>query len=239
MSDNQSEASSYFSSTTARVLHKCFTPRTQHMIDLFFTIHFYLDPSGSLRDPAEARCPQCNMLLACQADLAEHVSTVHTFAARRGSRAFKMVRKKVMQRYQDGLPKVQLRGGIDLRNAYMKTWVGMTFTADGGQEDHVRERLLWAGTEFGRQRKMLTSSRLLRPVKVSAYKGAVLINGTFGCETITLTSNIGGSEEVHHVQREVPVGDNGAVVCSRADKANIRHNGLDLLAQSALAWQGT
>ena len=122
--------------------------------------------------------------------LISHVHTVHTFAAGRGSRVYKQARKVVQQRYQESLPKVQLRGGLDLRNVYMKKWVGMTYTADGGQEDHVRQRLAMAGVEFGRQRRMLSSGLLLLPEKISAYKGAILITGTFGCEAITLNSAI-------------------------------------------------
>ena len=121
------------------------------------------------------------------ADLAEHVRTAHTCTANRGTRAHLMV---VRQRFQEGLPMVQLRGGRDLRNVHKKRWVGMTYTADGGQEDHVRERLAMAGTEFNRQRKTLRSRRLLLRIRVSAYKGAVLINGTFGCESVTLTPGI-------------------------------------------------
>ena len=47
----------------------------------------------------------------------------------------------------------------------MKMWVGMTLTEDGGQEDHVRESLVWVGTEFGRQRKTLRNRQLLRSKK--------------------------------------------------------------------------
>ena len=43
--------------------------------------------------------------------------------------------------FQHSMHKVQLRGCVDLRNVYKKKWVDMTFTGDGGQEDHVRERL--------------------------------------------------------------------------------------------------
>ena len=77
-----------------------------------------------------------------------------------------------------------------MRNVYKKKWVGMTYTADGGQDDHVRERLTWAGIEFGRQRGTLGSRRTLLPIKVSVYKSAVLVNATFGCEAITLTSMV-------------------------------------------------
>ena len=77
-----------------------------------------------------------------------------------------------------------------MRNVYKKKWVGMTYTADGGQDDHVRERLTWDGIEFGRQRGTLGSRRTLLPIKVSVYKSAVLINATFGCEAITLTSMV-------------------------------------------------
>ena len=129
------------------------------------------------------------MLQTCDADLTEHVRVAHTYAARKGTRAYHLADLEVKERYQESLPKVQLRGGA-LRNAYKKKWVGMTFTADGGQEDHVRERLRWAGIEFGRQRELLRNRRLLLPYKISAYKGAILINATFGCETITLTSTI-------------------------------------------------
>ena len=83
-----------------------------------------------------------------------------------------MARNVVRQRFTESLPKVQLRGGSDLRNIYKRKWVGMTYTADGGQDDHVRERLLWAGIEFGRQQKMLRSGRLLLRMKISAYKGS-------------------------------------------------------------------
>ena len=69
----------------------------------------------------------------------------------------------------------------------MKKWVGMTYSADGGYKDHVRERLIRASIEFGRQRSMFCNRRLGRPIKVSGYKGAVLINATFGCETIVLS----------------------------------------------------
>ena len=44
------------------LLHKCFTPTSQHMIDQFFLIHFYLDRFGSLRDPSEACYGQYNMV---------------------------------------------------------------------------------------------------------------------------------------------------------------------------------
>ena len=37
------------------LLHKCFTPTSQHTIDQFFLIHFYLDRCGSLGDPTESR----------------------------------------------------------------------------------------------------------------------------------------------------------------------------------------
>ena len=130
------------------------------------------------------------IILACEADLAEHVRVAHTFAANRGTRAYLMAREVVRQRFQESLPKVQLRGGIDLRNVYKKKWVGMTYTADGGQDSHVRERLSWAGTEFNRQRKALRSGQLLLRVRISGYKGAVLVTGTFGCEAITLTPRI-------------------------------------------------
>ena len=119
------------------------------MIDQFFLIHFYLDRGGSLRDPTEARCVQCNMLLACAADLTEHVRVAHTCAARKGTRAYHLADLEVKSRFQESLPKVQLRGGVNVRNTYKKKWVGMTYTANGGQEDHVRERLTWAGIEFG------------------------------------------------------------------------------------------
>ena len=69
----------------------------------------------------------------------------------------------------------------------MKKWVGMNYSADGGQLDHVRERIIWASIEYGRQQTMLRSRRLSLPIKVSGYKGAILINATFGCETITLS----------------------------------------------------
>ena len=101
-----------------------------------------------------------------------------------------MARDKVRQRFTESLPKVQLRGGIDLKNVYKKKWVGMTYTADGGQDDHVRQRLLWAGVEFDRQQRAMRSGLLLLRIKVSAYKGAVLITGTFDCEVITLTPGI-------------------------------------------------
>ena len=68
----------------------------------------------------------------------------------------------------------------------MKTWVGMTYTADGGQLDHVRQRIIWVSIEFGRQRLR----RLCRPLKVAGYKGAVLVNATFGCESITLSPRV-------------------------------------------------
>ena len=137
------------------------------MIGQFFLIHYYLDRNGSLRDPSEARCEQCNLLLANAADLTQHVRVVHTYAARRGTRAHSLADAVVKRRFQESLPKVQLRGGVEIRNVYKKKWVGMTFTADGGQDDHVRERLSWAGTEFGRQREMLcyscpTKSQLTR-----------------------------------------------------------------------------
>ena len=103
--------------------------------------------------------------------------------------AYHKARKIVQQRFQDSLPKAQLRGG-ELRNKYVKKWVGMTYTADGDQLDHVRQRLIWASIEFDRQRSMLRSRRLLRSIKVSGYKGAVLVNATFGCECITLTPRV-------------------------------------------------
>ena len=40
------------------LLHKCFTPTSQHVIDQFFLIHYYLDRCGSLGDPTETRCTQ-------------------------------------------------------------------------------------------------------------------------------------------------------------------------------------
>ena len=132
---------------------------------------------------------QCNMLLTCNAELAQHVRTAHTFPVRRGTLAYHKARKIVYQRFQDSLPKAQLRGG-ELRNKYVKKWVGMTYTADGDQLDHVRQRLIWASIEFDRQRSMLRSRRLLRSIKVSGYKGAVLVNATFGCECITLTPRV-------------------------------------------------
>ena len=64
------------------------------------------------------------------------------------------------------------------------------YTANGGQENHVRERLMWSGIEFVRQRELLRSRRLLLSYKISEYKDAILINVTFGCETVTLTSTV-------------------------------------------------
>ena len=72
----------------------------------------------------------------------------------------------------------------------MKKLVGMLFVSDGDQEDHVRERIMMAGIEFGRQRIMLRSRRLNLPTRISGYKGAVLVNATYGCESITLTAAI-------------------------------------------------
>ena len=80
----------------------------------------------------------------------------HTFPARRGTLAYHKANKKVQQRFQETLPQVQLRGG-KVRNKFMKKWVGMSYTADGGQLDHVRQRLIWVSIEFGRQRSMLHS----------------------------------------------------------------------------------
>ena len=134
-----------------------------------------------MRDPTEARCAQCNMLLACAADLTQNVRTAHICAARRGTRAHHLADVEMKRRFQETLPKVYLRGGVYLlRNVYKKKWVDMTFTADGGQEDHVRERLMWAGIDFGRQRGTLRNRRLLLPYKISAYKDVMLINVTFG-----------------------------------------------------------
>ena len=138
------------------LLHKCFTPSTQHMIDQFFLIHFHLDRSGSLRDPTEARCAQCNMLLACAADLTQHVRTAHTCAARRSTRSHHLADVEVKRRFrfQKSLPKVQVLGGVNLRNVFKKKWVYMTYTTDNDQEYHVREHLMWSGIgiEFDKQR---------------------------------------------------------------------------------------
>ena len=68
--------------------------------------------------------------------------------------------------------------------------VGMLFASDGDQEVHVRQRVMMAEIEFGRQRSMLRSGRLNLPIKISGYKGAVLVNTTYGCECITLTTTI-------------------------------------------------
>ena len=113
----------------------------------------------------------------------------HTYPVRGGTRLHHKARKEVLKRFQEGLPTVQLRGG-NLRNKYMKKWVGMLYDADGGQEDHVRQRLMLAGIEFGRQRTMLRSGRLNLPIKISGYKGAILINATYGCEVLRLTPMI-------------------------------------------------
>ena len=129
------------------------------------------------------------MFFTCAAELAQHVQTTHTFPARRGTVAYHKANKKVQQQFQESLPKVQLCGG-DLWNKYMKKWVGLSYSADGDETDHVRSRLAMASIEFGRQRSMLRSRRLGRPIKVSGYKGAVLTNVTFGCETITLTPRV-------------------------------------------------
>ena len=37
---------------------------------------------------------------------------------------------------------------------------------------------------------MLRSRRLCLPIKISGYKGAVLVNATYGCESVTLTATI-------------------------------------------------
>ena len=97
----------------------------------------------------------------------------HTYPVRGGTRLHHKARKEVLKRFQEGLPTVQLRGG-NLRNKYMKKWVGMLYDADGGQEDHVRQRLMLAGIEFGRQRTMLRSGRLNLPIKISGYKGPAI-----------------------------------------------------------------
>ena len=171
------------------LLHKVFGPDTQHLIDTFFLIHFHLDRGGDISGANESRCVQCNKFFISADELTQHVRTEHTYPARGRTQLFRKARRRVMQRFQEGLPTVQLRGG-DLRNKYMKKWVGMLYDADGGQEDHVRERLMLAGIEFGRQRTMLRSRRLSLPIKISGYKGTVLINATYGCEVLRLTSTI-------------------------------------------------
>ena len=108
-------------------------------------------------------------------ELDQHVRNTHTFPARRGTLAYHKASKKVLQQFQDSLPKVQLCGEEDIRNKYMKKWVGMTFSADGGQIDHVRQRVTWASIEYGRQHTMLRSRRLSMSIKVSGYKGVILI----------------------------------------------------------------
>ena len=169
------------------LLHKSFGPDTQHMIDIFFIIHFHLDRDGNIEVPGESRCIQCNSFFASDVELEQHVRATHTYPAMRGTSVYHAAKKQVMQRFQESLPTVQLRDG-DIRNKYMKKWVGMQYDADGGQLWHVRERLMWAGIEFGRQRRMLRSGRLNLPIKISGYKGAVLANATFGCESVRLTN---------------------------------------------------
>lgn len=171
------------------LLHKGFGPKTQHLIDIFFIIHFHLDRGGDISVPGEQRCVQCNMFFTSAVELVQHVRATHTFPAMRGTIIYHKARKQVMQRFQEGLPSVELRGGV-LKNKFVKKWVGMTYDADGGQEYHVRERLMWSGIEFGRQRTMLRNRRLNLSIKISGYKGAVLVNATYGCESIRLTASI-------------------------------------------------
>ena len=112
------------------LLHKSFTPQTQHLIDNFFFVHFHLDRGGAIGGgPDEARCAQCNMFFSSLEERDQHVHDVHTFPVRRGTLAYHKANKKVQQRFQETLPKVQLRGG-EVRNKFMKKWVGMSYTAD-------------------------------------------------------------------------------------------------------------
>ena len=172
------------------VLHKHFTPNCQHLIEIYFSIHFYLDRASNLQVPWEHRCVQCNQQCNDRDALELHVLEQHTYPVRRGSRDYRRSLLEVQQRFQDGLPKVLMRNGIELGNRYLAKWVGMTFAANRDEAVHVDRQILLGHLKFAQYRSSVRSSSMRTCTKISIYKGVALSRATFGCETVYLTSNI-------------------------------------------------
>ena len=97
------------------------------------------------------------MFFGSAAQLAQHVHATHTFPARRGTLAHHKVRKKVMQRFQEGLPTVPPRGD-DFMNKYTKKWVVMQYNAAGDQKGEG-EVEIEGGVEVEGECKVLIDTR--------------------------------------------------------------------------------
>ena len=134
--------------------------RFQYLIDLFFCIHCQLDPTCDLRLAGEQRCMQCNEFFLSDKDRQTHVESTHTYPVRQSTRNYARALENVRQSFQEGLPRVYLHGA-PLANRYKAKWVGLTLTADGDEQSHVRSCLLSAEILFGQHRKTLGRGRNL------------------------------------------------------------------------------
>ena len=167
---------------------KHFLDGTNCLIEAFFYVHSTVDRNSNLDVPGEYRCPQCNMFLLDPVALRVHVEAEHTFPVRPGTITHRKAMAAVQMRHHQTLPKVVLRNGETLDNKYKAKWLGMTLTAKGNDEEHVRHSILMGEIKFGEYREILRSKRLQRSIKVSVYKGVCLSKATYGCEVVSLTS---------------------------------------------------
>ena len=85
------------------------------------------------------RYAQCNLFFPDPDALVSHVNQVHTYPVIPGTLAYRKAFAMVQQKYQDGLPKVRLRSGEELRNEFMIKLLDMKLDATGNDEDHVRQ----------------------------------------------------------------------------------------------------
>ena len=90
------------------ILHKQFQVGCYHLIDNYFTVHFYLNRAGDLEVPWEFRCKQCNEQFTDDETLGRHVVASHTFPVHRGTVSYRKTECVVHHRFQETLPRVKL-----------------------------------------------------------------------------------------------------------------------------------
>ena len=75
-----------------------------------------------------------------------------------------------------------------LDNKYKTTWLVMTLSANGNDEEHVKQSILLAKIKFGQYCSMMYSKILWLSIKIANCKGMILSRATFGCEAVDLTN---------------------------------------------------
>lgn len=155
--------------------------------------------------------------------LALAIGSRRTYPVRRGTVVYRKALCKVQQRFQETLPKVEMLRGWKFRNKYMTKLVGMTLSADGDDDDFVRNRCLYATVVFGRHKEMLRCHRLRKWYKISKYKGSVLTKLTFACEAVRLTARVRRRYKVFNAQC-------CSVISGRSRAQELREPSFDLMA---------